>query len=89
MDDNDKQEILEHLKIMEENDHNAIETINKQIKINLHFNETIFDLKKLIEGDRDRILKVLNETDKTQKDIIYQQIILDQIVKIKIGRRQK
>jgi len=51
MDDNDRQEI-EHLKVIDENNHAIINSLNKNILINDHFNKTFETLKKIIESDR-------------------------------------
>lgn len=83
MDDNDRQEILEHLRIVDENNHNTITTVNKQITINTHFNETINILKKAVEDDRAKIITAFNELKNTNNEIVKHSIYLDQMVKLR------
>lgn len=82
MDDNDRQEIIEHLNTIEENDSNAIFNLNKQIKINSHFNDSIFDLKNIIETDRRQLAQTYEELSINEKRIIKQQFKTDQILKL-------
>lgn len=42
MDEDDREQILNHLEITDKNNHNIIKTVNKQIHINENFNETIY-----------------------------------------------
>ncbi|XP_049308582.1 uncharacterized protein LOC125777521 [Bactrocera dorsalis] len=60
MDDNDRQDLEQHLNIIDTNNHKAIETINKQIDINTNFNKTFLELKRLMHNDRDMISAKLN-----------------------------
>lgn len=57
MDDDDRQNIEEHLRIVGENNHNLIEQSNHQVFVNDHFNITFAMIKKIIETDRTVILK--------------------------------
>lgn len=84
MDDNDRLEITDHMKIVEENNYNAINNLNKQIEINSHFNETITDLKNIIETDRKQLSQAYEELTANEKRIILQQLKTDQILKLKI-----
>jgi len=52
MDDTDKQDIEEHLKTIDLNNHNSVNYLNKQLKINQHFNKTLMNLGELINKDR-------------------------------------
>lgn len=83
MDDNDREEILEHLKYAEINEHNVINTINKQVTINSHFNDSLKTLKEIIESDRNKIDKSIEEfwtrNSGTSKKILF----LDQMLKLK------
>lgn len=82
MDDDDRQEILEHLKIVDENSHNIIETVNKQIYINTHFNESIQTLKSTIEDDRENIKKTLASFENRHSEIIRRILYTDQMLKL-------
>lgn len=84
MDENDRQEIIKHLNTIEENDSNAIFNLNKQIKINSHFNDSIFDLKNIIETDRKQLAQTYKELSINEKRIIKQQLKTDQILKLRI-----
>lgn len=84
MDDNDRLEITDHMKIVEENNYNAVNNLNKQIEINSHFNETITDLKNIIETDRKQLSQAYEELTANEKRIILQQLKTDQILKLKI-----
>ena len=57
MDDDDRQNIEEHLRIMDTNNHNLIEQSNHQVFINNHFDNTFVMLQQIIENDRTDILK--------------------------------
>lgn len=84
MDNNDREEIMEQLKIIEENNHNAISNLNQQIKINQNFNNTMKTLKATIEQDRQEILNLYNSNTKIQKKVVSQQSQLNQFLKLKI-----
>lgn len=83
MDDNDRQEILEHLHVIDENSHNSIQNLNKQIKINDSFNKTFLNLKALIEDDRKLILQSLNTSYQQIKDLSETVLYLDQETKLR------
>lgn len=83
MDDNDRQEILEHLQVVDENSHNSIQNLNKQIKINESFNKTLLNLKELIEDDRKKILQSINETNFHIKNLSETISFLDQETKLR------
>lgn len=83
MDDKDKEEIQHHLQNIEENNQGAIYNLNKQIKINEHFNQTLTDLKVLIENDRDKILEAINTTNKSLQELNYKIMFLDQETKLR------
>lgn len=82
MDDDDRQEILEHLNVIDENNHNIIETVNKQIYINRHFNESIQILKSAIEDDRENIRKTLADFGNRHNEIIRRLLYTDQMFKL-------
>lgn len=83
MDDTDRQEILAHLQITDENNHNIIKNFNKQIKINDHYNKTLSDLKILIENDRTKILQSINSTNQNVQELNYKILFLDQETKLR------
>lgn len=83
MDEEDRETIQNHLQIIDNNNHNIIETANKQIKITNHFNETLTNLKHTIESDRDIILAKINSIDKNNLDIFSHIFYLDLVLKIK------
>lgn len=83
MDDNDRQEILEHLKLTDENNHNAITNINKQVFINSHFNETFYTLKNAIDTDYNQINNSYNLIRQSNNDIKRHIVYLDQMLKLK------
>lgn len=64
LDDEDRQNIEEHFKIVDENNHNIIETVNQQIKINDKFNKNFLQMKQVIESDRKMLSeKIINYTN--------------------------
>lgn len=63
MDNKDREEISNYLNLAVENSHNAIKTINQQIKINKHFNESIEALNEIIQNDRKTILNAFNRVE--------------------------
>lgn len=83
MDSDDREEILNHLNIIEENTHNSITTINSQISINTHFNKSLITLKNTIEQDRLKILQAYNEIKETNKQSLTHSLFLDQIIKLR------
>lgn len=83
MDDDDRQEILEHLKVTDENNHNAITNLNKQIKINTHFNESINILKSSVEEDRIKMTEAFNGIRKQNDEIVKHSLYVDQIIKLR------
>lgn len=84
MDDNDRQDIEDHLKTVDTNSHNVIENLNSQVKINRNFNETFTKLKETILSDRTKILNQVNEI-KNYNNVLYRQTIYtDFVLKLKI-----
>lgn len=83
MDEDDREQILNHLEITDKNNHNIIKTVNKQIHINENFNETINILKKAIEDDRTKVLHAFNESRLTNNRIVKQMLFTDQMLKLK------
>ena len=74
---------MKHIEIIEENNHNAINRLNKQVKINNHLNQSLSNLKLLIEHDRIEILYNVNETNKVLSYLKYKLLFLDQETKLK------
>ena len=70
MDNDDREEIDEHLKIIETNDRNAIQELNKQIKINTQLDQNMKNLKDLVLRNRQEIELYQNESQKLQKTIL-------------------
>lgn len=84
MDDNDRQDIENHLKTIDENNHMTITNLNKNIQINNHFNETFKKIKIAIESDRKEITNKFNEIESKYTVLSKQIIYLDTLMKIKI-----
>ena len=82
MDDDDRQNILEHVTELETNNENTINVVNKQIEINQSFNESIKHFKEIIETDRIDLSKSFSELKENEKQFILKQIKLDQILKL-------
>lgn len=83
MDNEDREQIWNYLRISEENSHNAIDAINEQIKINKNFNESIETLKKTILDDREKILNTYNRIQNSISKIVKNQLFLDQMTKLR------
>lgn len=83
MDDDDRQEILEHLSITDENSHNSIDTLNRQIIINNSFNKSLAHLKDAVENDRKEIETSFAEIKKSNNEFIKRFFYLDQLAKLK------
>lgn len=84
MDEDDRKEILNHLEIIDKNEEQEIENLNKQIQINSALNESIVVLKNIIESDRNKILKTYQQTSENEKRLIQTQLKLDQLIKIEM-----
>lgn len=83
MDNDDREEILEHLRVTDENSHNAIETLNKQISINTHLNESIEIIRKAINNDRINIERSLKDIKTRHNEIARRLLYADQMLKLK------
>lgn len=84
MDDDDRQNIEEHLRIMDTNNHNLIEQSNHQVFINDHFNSSFMMLKKTIENDRTDILKQFDNVKTENMKIINKIRYLELLSQIRI-----
>lgn len=84
MDDEDRQDIIEHLKNVEMNIDNSIGNLNKQIAINSNFNESIKHLKDIVESDRNEIGRAYSEVTGNIQHILLQQLKTDQLLKIRM-----
>lgn len=82
MDNEDRKDILNHLKIAETNSHNSIIAINQQIKINQHFNKSIEYLKEIVKKDRRKILDLFIGIKDENRKMMHQQLYLDQMFKL-------
>lgn len=83
MDDDDRQEISEHLSIIDQNSHNSINTLNKQIIINNSINKSLEHLKVAVESDRKEIETSFVEIKKSNNEFIKRLFYLDQLAKLK------
>lgn len=63
---------------------NSIDSFNKQIEINSHFNDSIIHLKLAIEADRKELNRAYVELSENEKRFILQQLKLNQIMKLKM-----
>lgn len=61
MDDEDRQLIKEHFRIVEINNHNIITNVNQQIHINTNFNDSINTLKNAIIQDRLNFKEIVDQ----------------------------
>lgn len=83
MDDIDRQEIVQHLEIIDTNNHNAINNLNKQIHINTHFNDTITQVQKSVNKDMNEIEKSINKIRDSNIQITGRLNYLDYTLKLK------
>uniref|UniRef100_W8AKY8 Retrovirus-related Env polyprotein from copia-like transposable element 17.6 n=1 Tax=Ceratitis capitata TaxID=7213 RepID=W8AKY8_CERCA len=67
MDDDDRQELNEHLKVIEENDHKLINAHNKQINVNLELQQNIDLLSEKVNENIKVYNSILNNVNITQK----------------------
>ena len=88
MDEEDREMIEEHLKIVEQNDHNLIQTLNQQIAINENFNNTFRQLKKIIESDRAQLQTRVNQLFQTTEKQFEENFFVTQMFKINMVQRQ-
>lgn len=82
MDDEDRKDITEHLSLVETNNENVVNTVNRQIEINQKFNESISHLKSVIESDRTELTRAFTELTENEKRYMLKQIRLDQILRL-------
>lgn len=88
MDNDDRQNIENHLTVVDQNNHKLMQTINQQIKINENFNRTFRQIKDIIETDRTKILARLNQLNFTEFKILSENLFLEQMFKIDHIERQ-
>lgn len=84
MDDKDRDEINEHIQELESNSQNLINGLNKQIKINDYFNETIHLFVQTNQKNQNQILKSFSNLSEEVKNLIKSQRILDISLKLEI-----
>jgi len=84
MDDDERQEIADHLQTIDTNNHNIIQNLNSQIKVNKNFNETFLKLKETIQKDRAVSSKIFNEIKENHKTLYIQTLYTDFLLKLKI-----
>ncbi|XP_055389331.1 probable cyclin-dependent serine/threonine-protein kinase DDB_G0292550 [Condylostylus longicornis] len=65
LDDDDKTEIVENIKLIEQGNYNSIQTINKQIKINDQFQKNLNILQKRINENQEILNITLREQNNT------------------------
>lgn len=79
MDDDDRQNIIKKLNVANSNNHNIIETVNQQVIINNHFNESLCLIKDSILDDSK---KNAIKTTQTQNSEIRSQLLFnEQLIK--------
>lgn len=84
MDNQDREEIESHLSIIDTNNHNIINNVNQQVRINTNFNQTFIKLKEIIEKDRVAIASNLNHIGSDNRRIYIQVTYIDFVLKLKI-----
>lgn len=84
MDNEDRENIEQHLSVIDTNNHNLIKNTNQQVIINRNFNESLGKLKDMLEKDRVKILESFNHINSQYKRIASQTFYIDYILKIKI-----
>lgn len=88
MDDEDRQNIEEHLSVIDSNNHNIIQNMNQQVKINDNFNKTFVMLKNIIDNDRNKILQKFEEIKATDLKFIIESQTLELIFKLDILEKE-
>lgn len=84
MDSEDREEIERHLSSIDINNHNIINNVNQQVKINKYFNESFIQLKEAIEKDRLKISTKLNEIISYSRRLYCEFAYIDNLLKLKI-----
>lgn len=84
MDSEDREDIEKHLSVIDTNNHNIIQNLNQQVKINNNFNESFGRLKDILEKDRTKILDTYNQINSQYKNLASQTLYIDYVLKIKI-----
>lgn len=84
MDNEDRDNIEKHLDIIDANNHNIIQNLNQQVKINNNFNESFERLKDILEKDRTKILDSYNSISSQYKNLASHTFYIDYLLKIKI-----
>lgn len=82
MDDEDRNDILTHLNLVSENNHYAIENLNKQIIINDHFQKSINLLQSTIQSDRNTINTAFEDLKMKNNHIAVQVLYADITLKL-------
>lgn len=88
MDEEDRQNIEEHQKILGENNHQLIEGLNQQIAINDNFNKSLQTLKTAILADRQTIENKINVVSDLEERLIKENLAISQLFKISILKRK-
>uniref|UniRef100_W8ACE9 Retrovirus-related Env polyprotein from copia-like transposable element 17.6 n=1 Tax=Ceratitis capitata TaxID=7213 RepID=W8ACE9_CERCA len=83
MDNEDRENILQHLEIIDKNNHNIIGAVNQQIYINDNFNKSINILKRTIENDRIEIIKTFEKINGSNEKIMKHMLYSDQMFTLK------
>lgn len=82
MDNEDRNDILTHLNLLSENNHNAIENLNKQITVNDHSQKRIDLLQSIMQSDRDTINTAIENLKTKNNHIAVQVLYADIILKL-------
>lgn len=88
MDNNDRENIENHFLITDQNNHQLINNMNQQVRINDNFNKTFTQLKNVIELDRKKITEKMNYIDKVNSKIIKETYFVEQMFKLNIIKEQ-
>ncbi|XP_073820678.1 uncharacterized protein, partial [Musca autumnalis] len=83
MDDEDRQQVFDHLAIIDQNTHNTIKNVNKQIIINDSLNRSLEHLKIAVENDRKEIESSFKELKEINNNFLNKLFYLDQLSKLK------
>lgn len=88
MDEDDRQNVEEHQRILTENNHQLIEGLNQQILINDGFNRSLHTLRAAILTDRQEIEGRLNNVNEMNKRLVKENLAILQLSKINILKRR-
>lgn len=84
MDDDDRQIILQKLDTANSNNHNIVQTMNEQVTINNHFNDSLCLIKDSILDDRKKINNAINTIQTQNSEIRSELLFNEQLIKLKV-----